>query len=590
MDDVSGSPAVARARSSPLIVGVSGHRDLHPDCIAAATESVEEFLDRLRALAPDTQIRIVVGMAEGADLLVARLALARNLIVEAVLPMPLAQYASDFEPESLEQLQQMLQHPNVHCIELPLPAGGDTLAPAGGRARDALYSNLSEFLMRRSSLLLALWDGVPSPLVGGTADTVLRYLAARTQEAGTEAVEFVREPADSVSETQFVHWIGVFRRGATDGNRFLRPCYLSSIGENLLQRHEQMPPELQHQVSELNHYNVAFERLASHEGTPPQTLLANLPADIPGEERQALEQIDVEYGRADALAVHYQRRSDRLFHFSSYTAALIGLLFLTYAELLDSSLLLAGYLLVLLSSIGVFYLYSGRHWFSRHLVCRVLAETMRTKFFLRLAGVDHLVNANELINLTGINQFSGFTWINNVLRSVDDPECLGQRQPCSEQQLDYVHQAWIVDQDSYFRSKVARLERTYRRLERMKTLLIVVMVLVALVLVAFSHPLELASEAIGVGLHHWLVFLMGLLPVWLGIWELYQYKMATRELLWQYRNQLSHFSRARLQLSRATTWTRRMEVLAELGKESLMESYLWMIHRYHREHEPPAAG
>jgi hypothetical protein len=31
-------------------------------------------------------------------------------------------------------------------------------------------------------------------------------------------------------------------------------------------------------------------------------------------------------------------------------------------------------------------------------------------------------------------------------------------------------------------------------------------------------------------------------------------------------------------------------VLAELGKDSLMESYLWAIHRYHREHEPPAAG
>ena len=30
-----------------------------------------------------------------------------------------------------------------------------------------------------------------------------------------------------------------------------------------------------------------------------------------------------------------------------------------------------------------------------------------------------------------------------------------------------------------------------------------------------------------------------------------------------------------------------LEVLAEVGKDSLMESYLWTIHRYHREHEPP---
>jgi hypothetical protein len=25
-------------------------------------------------------------------------------------------------------------------------------------------------------------------------------------------------------------------------------------------------------------------------------------------------------------------------------------------------------------------------------------------------------------------------------------------------------------------------------------------------------------------------------------------------------------------------------------EDSLMESYLWAIHRYHREHEPPSAG
>jgi hypothetical protein len=29
---------------------------------------------------------------------------------------------------------------------------------------------------------------------------------------------------------------------------------------------------------------------------------------------------------------------------------------------------------------------------------------------------------------------------------------------------------------------------------------------------------------------------MGLLPLWLGIWEIYQHRMATKELLWQYRN------------------------------------------------------
>ena len=69
-----------------------------------------------------------------------------------------------------------------------------------------------------------------------------------------------------------------------------------------------------------------------------------------------------------------------------------------------------------------------------------------------------------------------------------------------------------------------------------------------------------------------------------------KFKMAMRELLWQYRNQLGHFTIAELQLARDTTTERSREILAQVGKEALMESYLWTIHRYHREYEPPAAA
>jgi len=93
-----------------------------------------------------------------------------------------------------------------------------------------------------------------------------------------------------------------------------------------------------------------------------------------------------------------------------------------------------------------------------------------------------------------------------------------------------------------------------------------------------------------VPLRNMLTFFMGTLAVLLGVWELHQDKMATRELLWQYRNQLRHFERARSQLACISTPRRRRAVLAELGKDSLMESYLWAIHRYHRELEPPSTG
>ena len=90
----------------------------------------------------------------------------------------------------------------------------------------------------------------------------------------------------------------------------------------------------------------------------------------------------------------------------------------------------------------------------------------------------------------------------------------------------------------------------------------------------------------GISLGNALAFILGLPALVLGVWELHQNKMAARELLWQYRHQLDHFARARERLARTNVPAHRRRVLARLGKDSLMESYLWTIHRYHREHEP----
>jgi hypothetical protein len=138
---------------------------------------------------------------------------------------------------------------------------------------------------------------------------------------------------------------------------------------------------------------------------------------------------------------------------------------------------------------------------------------------------------------------------------------------------------------------VTRLERSSRRIAALRQLLFAVILLVTLTLIFFGESLH--DMGIGFGdlkLKYLLEFLMGFVAVLFGVWELHQHKMASRELLWQYRNQLLHFSRATSELARTTAPDRRRDILAALGRDSLMESYLWTIHRYHREHEPPASA
>src|SRR5205814_10175898 len=106
--------------------------------------------------------------------------------------------------------------------------------------------------------------------------------------------------------------------------------------------------------------------------------------------------------------------------------------------------------------------------FSKHLTYRALAETLRARFYLRLAGADHRVNSAEVLALSGIDRFEGFSWIAFVLKSIEpaDIPVLTDRPPESPRQR-CVEEAWIQNQHRYFTVKVAVLEKRSRRIDRL---------------------------------------------------------------------------------------------------------------------------
>jgi hypothetical protein len=152
-----------------------------------------------------------------------------------------------------------------------------------------------------------------------------------------------------------------------------------------------------------------------------------------------------------------------------------------------------------------------------------------------------------------------------------------------------VDQSWIEDQYQYFARKVAKMERGHHWTKRLKGAVFIVVLVVTAAMFIFGDALNHVDARTGLPVKNILTFFSGFFAVLLGVWELRQNKMATQELLWQYRSQLSRFRQARAQLRRVTNRSRRDALLKELGENCLMEIYLWAIHRYHREHAPPAA-
>ena len=561
-----------------------------PHLRAAVTEILLELKEHL----PDSELRIMAGMASGADLLVVQAALDLGVPVDALLPMPLEHYAADFDAATFALLKTYLANPLVTCRELPLAAAGPSLATPSAE-RDLHYAALTQHLARGCNLLIALWDGESSLLPGGTADTVLRYLGVRTERnKDDERLEFSEATANADLSARLVYWIPAAR--AKNGSPAIAgspaeleaPCFLAGLGDNAVQRLPGMPRRLEVHLRSLNTYNREYHRFRNRwRATPaPDSLLRALPPTLQVDPHDVpvLERIDLQYGKADALALHFQRRSDHLFTFFNLVAFAMGLAYLAYEKFMSTRLLLFVYLVILTWSATVYYVLHERRWFAKHLMCRALAETLRVKFYLRLARGDQLVDAEEVLSLSGINRFHGFGWIGHVLIGVEAPPSEGSQGPGV--QPGGVDLAWIENQRQYFVRKVAKLQLSGMRTKWAKRILFGVILAVVLILLLLG---ERAREhlLLGIPVENALTFLIGLMAVSLASWELHQNKMATRELLWQYRNQLKHFSRASAQLARTLAAGRRLEIFVSLGRDSLMESYLWTIHRFHREHEPP---
>ncbi len=451
---------------------------------------------------------------------------------------------------------------------------------------------IPDILVRRSSLLLALWDGMPSMRPGDTADTVSRFLGMRIEHSDTAKAFEIATVLDSADVTaQLVYWVPAAPRGAVQPAEPVQPCFLVSMAENVMETQASMPESLRQRLADLDNFNADYLFLTSAGRAPrSESLLRTIPAELAIGDSTDLEFIDHQYMKADALANHMQSRSDRLFNLFGVMTFTMGLAYLVYDKMVESRLLLLGYMLALFASFLTYFFFQQKRWLGKHLSYRALAETLRIRFYLSLAGLDHRLHAGSLIALAGIHRFRGFNWIGCVLDAIN-PIAVREA-PTTELYLrrtDFVEQEWIEAQYHYFVRKTARLAKDSRYVKRMQSVMLAAALADIAAMFAFGEGLNRVDVMTGLPIKNVLTFCSGFLATLLGVWELRHSKMATRELLWQYRNQLTQFARARVRLERTTARGARDELLIGLGEASLMETYLWAIHRYHREHSPPGA-
>lgn len=161
-------------------IGITGHRSLpNPDVLRQKISEILStgFLDAFdatssRELKSPSALSIsftaVSPLAEGADRLLAECVLSLpGGRLEVPLPMPIEFYRNDFTAHgSVEQFDALIAR--AVRVFSPVCNINDFL----GSERSICYRNAGEETLRRSDIVIAIWDGEPANGIGGTAEIV----------------------------------------------------------------------------------------------------------------------------------------------------------------------------------------------------------------------------------------------------------------------------------------------------------------------------------------------------------------------------------------------------------------------------------
>ena len=165
----------------PLVIGVTGHRDLRDQDIRKLEEEVAGIIATLRRdhLGDDAETPIIIlsSLAEGADRLVARVALAQGAHLVAPLPLPVEEYRRDFEPGlkpgNIAEFDELLGKALAAPV-MPFVPGNSLEAVQADKAKRAeQYRAVGLFIVEHCNVLMALWNGDDGSMsAGGTAEVV----------------------------------------------------------------------------------------------------------------------------------------------------------------------------------------------------------------------------------------------------------------------------------------------------------------------------------------------------------------------------------------------------------------------------------
>ncbi len=560
---------------APLMIGVTGHRDLRAGDIERLEQRIEQILRRLRAQYPFTPFLVLSPLAEGADRLVARVALSPGIGAHLVapLPMPAAIYEQDFaEAGSIAEFRDLLARAD-DWFEVAPSADPDAIR-SPGPVRDFRYQAAGLYVARHSQILIALWDGVDTGKRGGTWEVI------KFQTEGPAASESDLDPPELFP----VYHIVTPRRSnpSPEGEVF----QIREIHPPVFHRNQRAAAYYSKLFRNLDRFNRLIaeggERLrAQAEQSKARLLGGFVAAAMSDEENLALDR----YAVSNALAMQFRRATVRAHVYLHAWVLASFFCFVLFAHLGKFHPL---WLILSLVLLAVAYM---QHRRARAIALddqsqdyRAVAEGARVRFFWKMAGIDEPVHDHYLNT-----QRTELDWIRNGMRgwAITAGGASTESQSNALDRLEFALKQWLENQSHYFHDAARKNLKRSDRAERLTKMCVYVTLIVA----GTVGVLALASYVFSLGWwepekREWLAWPVTAIELFLALGALVHHfseRMAYAEHAKQYGRMEGVFRNAfrmlREKLAAGDEEGARVCLLA-LGKEALAENGEWvLVHR-----------
>ncbi len=545
----------------PVVLATSGHRDLLDTEITSIREALHAEFTTLRKQYPGTRFQLLNGLAEGADWLIAEIALEHRIELMAVLPMPQAEYERDFStPETLAKFRLLLSKAaEVQVAPMPRYLACDS-------SRDASYQALGICLAQQAQRLYALWDGsTENSLPGGTADVV---------RLCREGIESEDNPLAQPETCQVRHLRcnrkkNLLAYTAEDASSWAPTITDAAIGTR------KCWSEIFQSIEDFNQAAIKIQEAAPHEIVESRQWLTG-EANYPSVIESSLQTFAI----ADALSRSKQKQR-------STTLWLLSLLvFLSiFFQQLHLGPDMQWYWLTLHIGFGLIAFASYRAFFSgtrnseaQYMDWRALAEGLRVQACWQAAGIDECASKYYLSS-----QNDELGWIRYAIQNITKTG----NTALTDCDFPWVKSHWLEDQKKFFlsggSSAASKQQKVIKWMLYSRFLFFAggTTTLLLLLKSIASVPSQLLP---------WLTLFAAILFVLAAICRNHSNLMAYEEDANRYQKMGNLFDRAIIVLNQhieAGNSESARSILKLIGKEALAENGEWLLLHRQRKFELP---